>query len=180
MEKLELYKNMYYYELDMKEKINSRINIPISINTVLVGGLGYFINDVRKLPNRTWVGFYFILLSIFAISVVATTVYVFIAYYGYAYKYITPSMIREFDVELKKYYDDNYEEYFKQDGISKNELVNKSFQEKLIDKYVEASEWNLNLNGRKLMCFRMIGWTTLLSMISGLLTYLLLSVNCII
>lgn len=180
MNKLEFYKNMYYWELDIKEKINSRISIPLTVATLLIGGLGYFYKNIIKFPDKACYGVYLIVLSIYTIAVIATVVYTLLAYFKYTYKYVSADYILEFDINIKKYYDDNYEDYFKKDGVEKEKLVERDFEEKLISKYVEATKWNMALNKKKLKHLRMTGWTIIISASSGFISYMLLIFNNII
>lgn len=175
MEFLDLYKSMYYYELETKEKINSRINIPIGIATVLAGGAGVFLEKVIQLPDSTKKGICIIVFGIYILALFKIVIGIFKTYCMYEYSYVTAEMIREFQMEIIKYYDEYYDEYFLESGTSKDDLIAKDISEKLIERYVEATTKNMASNKKKLGYLRFIGLTTLVCLISGCLTYIILN-----
>lgn len=178
-ERLNLYKQMYYFELEQKEKINSRISIPLGVIVVLIGGMGYFFKYINKMPNEIWVGYYKISLFSFGLLIICSILFVIRAYYGYEYMYVSiPCKLEENYTKLVDYYDNNYEEYFKDYyDKSKDCLIKEDFYENLIKQYVDTTDHNSNLNKRKLNLLRVAGWILLLSIIFGISTYLLFTTN---
>lgn len=171
---------MYYYELDTKEKINLRISILIGIVTLFIGGWGYFVNffnEIGKVP-KPYV--YYFLLSIYAVSLISIIIFTLRIFFGYSYKYFAAKDIRDFDLEVEKYYDDYYEEYFAKDGIKKSELKEKCFHDKLISRYVDASEFNRIQNEKRFGYFRSIGWISIIGLICAFFIFMFLAVNKII
>ena len=43
---LDLFKEMFYHEIDQKEKINSKIGIPVGISSLPIGGVFYYVNQM--------------------------------------------------------------------------------------------------------------------------------------
>lgn len=177
MNDLEIYKSMYYYELDTKEKINSRITIPIGVATLLTSGAGFFFSKLPKFSDLSWKYIFIEIFIIYLMSLIKMIMDILKVYSGYEYTYIEANVVREFQLDIKKYYDENYEEYFVKLGNSKNSLIEKDFKEKLIERYVEASKSNIKLNEKKLGYLRDIGLTTIICLISGLLIYIIITLN---
>lgn len=173
MKYLEIFKDMYYHELEAKEKINSRINIPIGIATLLTSGAGIFLDKILKASNDYLKGIAIVFFSIYVLALIIMVINIFLAYYWYSYKYIPANYLIDFKLEVKEYYDENYEEYFSEYG-DKNTLIETDFAEGLTQRYVEAAEWNMCLNEKKLRYLRLCGWMTLIALVSGSLTYIIL------
>lgn len=178
-DRLELYKQMYYFELEQKEKINSRVTIPLGVIVALIGLSGYLFKYIRKMPNEIWVGYYRTFLFIFIALICISIMIMAMAYYGYEYMYICiPSKIEENYNKTKEYYDANYDEYFKEEtSRSKDELIKDDFNENIIKQYIETTDNNSKLNEKKLNLLRKLGWTLLLSVVSGGISYLLFIIN---
>lgn len=177
MNKFELYKNMYHYELDTKEKINSRISSPIAIMTLFIGGFGYFIKYISKIEKVPKPYIYYLLLIIYTVILILIIIFTLLIFFKYSYKYFPARDVWDFDLEVEKYYDDNYEKYFSECGIEKSELKEKYFCKKLSFRYVEAAEFNMALNEKKLGYFRKIGWISVIGLICAVSIFMFLVFN---
>lgn len=89
MDEVELYKEMYYHELDVKEKINSRFVNPFSVYVVLIGGMGYLVSKIEEFPDKTRTGVLIMLLIIYGLSLGATGFFLYKAYYNHTYELCT-------------------------------------------------------------------------------------------
>lgn len=151
-ERLELYKAMYYYELDVKEKINSRVSIPLGVITLLLGGGFYFVKDIFDFADGGLKSIYIFLLSLYIIFIIASVISLICSYYGYEYHYLQKSSdIEKYIVDIKKYYEENYDVYFKKPGgPSKECLIEKDVKEFLIKSFIDTTQNNQELNFNKL------------------------------
>lgn len=176
---LKLFETRYYHEIDQKEKINSRVSIPLGVVTFLIASLGYFLKDINKLPDATWVGYYKVCLVGYIIFILLSVVLLSLAYYGYEYWYLASPMVLFQDLEkIKKYYDENYEEYFSENtDLSKEELINIDFKNHIQEQYLKATEQNIKLNAKKLILLRWTGWSIIISVVIGAITYVILNFN---
>ncbi|WP_234122363.1 hypothetical protein [Clostridium hydrogenum] len=179
IDKFTLFEKMYYQEIEQKEKINSRTSIPLSVIFLLVASLGFFFKDIKKFPNATWVGYYKISLAAYCILVCMDIVLVCVAYYGYSYKYIQSPVILEKDYKIiDKYFNDNYEKYFKiNTNKTKEELIISGFKDHLCDQYATCTENNTKLNEKKLIYLRYTGWLIMASIVLCAITYLIYILN---
>lgn len=154
-ERLQMYREMYYYELDMKERINSRVSIPLGIITLLASAAFCFIKDFFNIPKSSLKVVCFILLILYIIFLIASIVSIIYSYYGYEYHYLPkPQEIDNYIEEIKSYYEDNYEKYFSQDCMSKQDLILNDVNSFFINKYITTTEHNQKLNFKKLICQR--------------------------
>lgn len=178
-EKRDLFKEMYYFELERKESINSRISVPIGVITILSGAVFYFLNIIDKVPNMKLKLSVKIIFWLFLIVVISTIVLTAMAYYGYKYFYIPIPRDIEKDYKIiQDYYDENYTKYFKsKTQETKDELINKKFDEYLCQRYMDATTSNTKLNTRKLRLLRYAGWGILISLFLGLILFALLKIN---
>lgn len=176
---LKLFETRYYHEIDQKEKINSRVSIPLGVVTFLIASLGYFLKDINKLPDATWVGYYKVCLVGYIIFILLSVVLLSLAYYGYEYWYLASPMALFQDLEkIKKYYDENYEEYFSGNtDLSKEELINIDFKNHIQEQYLKATEQNIKLNSKKLILLRWTGWSIIISVVIGAIIYVILNFN---
>jgi hypothetical protein len=151
-ERLEMYKGMYYYELDIKEKINSRISLPLGIIILLLGGGFCFIKDMFDFTQCTMRNIYIILLISYIIFVIGSIISLINSYYGYEYHYLPEtSVIEKYIEDVKEYYNKNYEEYFSENScISKECLIENEVSEFLIKNYISTAEHDQKMNFNKL------------------------------
>lgn len=106
MNRLELYKELYFKELERKEQISSRLQWTISFWVLVVGGMLYSLNNVHKVINEIRI-FSFITLIITLILMLRATFHITRCLWGRKIKYIPDP--RELDFRyrsLESYYID--------------------------------------------------------------------------
>jgi len=164
---------MYQYELEQKEQINSRIQLPIGVLTLLIGLAVYYINNFNGInrDKNAYLIFCFFLVC-FIVSLIVVVMLLFFSYYNYRYAYLpTPRDIHYFTSQIHTYYNDYYEQYFYKDGgPSKEELIKIDLDEKLYDIYLKATTRNMRLNQKKIRIMRYTGYALVFSVTMGLLT----------
>ncbi len=174
MDEVELYKEMYYHELDVKEKINSRFVNPFSVYVVLIGGMGYLVSKIEEFPDKTRTGVLIMLLIIYGLSLGATGFFLYKAYYNHTYEYIENGvLLRKYKVELEKYYSDNYEKYFQIYDKSEQELVLNDFNDNLINKFIKTATHNRSINHYKYKMFLRAGQSLVVNSIIWLVIFII-------
>jgi len=106
MDRLELYKELYFKELERKEQISSRLQWTISFWVLVVGGILYSLNNVHKIHDELRVYFY-IILVISLLLMIRATFHITRCLWGRKIKYIPDP--RELDFRyrnLVSYYAD--------------------------------------------------------------------------
>lgn len=140
----ELFKDMYWKELDRKDRINSNLTLPAGILTVLAGVGAYYIQHFPSPQWELWT-ISFVVLSLFLCITIVFAVYYFSRAYhlGSAYGYIpTPKEIAQYILDLKNYYAS-----IKEPNI--DELVEDDLRIFLVSKYSEFGTMNTQNNDEK-------------------------------
>ena len=103
----ELFKEMYWKEIERKDKINSQLSLPAGILLALAGVGAYYIRNSPSSHSGLWNISFIVLSAFLCISIVIAVYYFFRAYHlGYAYRYIpTPNEIYRYALDLKSYYE---------------------------------------------------------------------------
>lgn len=165
----ELYKELYLLELDNKEKINTRISVPLSILPLLVAGSIYLLSIPMDLFNTFWYTVYIVTFTILVLSLITTIFFTVRAYYNYEYKYIPSLSDIEKDSILIEDYVDRVIEY-EEIELSPDErdlMVKKAIEDDLCNKFVEATDNNIALNEQKLFYLRRVGIWLMITLIAG-------------
>lgn len=147
--KYEFYKELYYHEMDIKDKIGNRINFSFGLTSILVGGVAYcyqkYLEFIPESVNLTIVIIFGLLILAFLFS----AYYIIRSFFGYSYDYIAPA--REIEEGYKQYrtfYDENKESYMKFNLNIETELK-KSFTGNIIQNYISATTKNREQNINK-------------------------------
>lgn len=132
---IDLFKELYFFELELKEKITNKSTVYLTIIPLLSGGLLYFGNNLKDIKPGFWFINYCILLCLFLISLIVAITYAIRVLVGNKYLYLTtPQPLHDETEKL-------IQKYGNQPRIIKVEI------EKLLYKeYMELTEINSNLN----------------------------------
>lgn len=176
MDELELYKEMYYYELQIRENIDARFTNPFSVYAILIGGMGYLISKVSSLPNETKTGIIIVILLVYGASLVYTGYCLYRAYHRHTYAYIAnPKILIEYRMNIESYYNKNYEKYFADKGLTKEELIKDKFIEYLLERFSEATSINQEANHLKYHLFLKVGNSLVINAILWIITFILIA-----
>lgn len=132
------FENAYFYELEMREKLTARLQIPLSIIAVLLGFLAFMLRN--KNPELESLVFT-VLLSATALLLFASIICFVISWYSYKYKLLPTAKstdeYRNTLIEFYKEYDNN------------EKLVDKYLKEYLFNCYRDFSSINTVINDKK-------------------------------
>lgn len=165
----ELLKEMYYHELEQRDKINDRVSIPLGVLFLLIGGAAYYANNISGLINNNWYSIFIVLYALYIILIVLSIYYAVRAYYGYGYVYIPKAKIINSNIDYYiNYYNNNYEKYFKsKTDKTKEELIEIDVKSRLYPLYRDAIDINRELNKKKIKYLRRLGWAIVIAIIIG-------------
>ncbi len=136
-------KEAYYFELERKDRINSNVNIHITIITIVIGAIAFFLNNLPD-PQIN-----IILIMIFYLSLLLSSVFTLIVFYiifktitGYKYEFIAST-------ETFENYINDVNAYNKQ--VSKNEKIdiNTKFENLLFKQFCKCATRNQINNDKK-------------------------------
>ena len=147
MEK-ELFKDMYYFELDRKEKLNSKVNLPITITILICGAIVYFSKSINMFGiDLISILFWFFYAGLL-ISTIITVYYICKSFYDYPYEYIPTASDFENDINnLQEYYEDPYFDDIEKD--KKQELLQNDINKLIADNYKKCIDKNIISNDLK-------------------------------
>ncbi|MGC2049823.1 MAG: hypothetical protein WA635_14585 [Gallionella sp.] len=84
----DLYEKLYFYEIEVREKLSSRLQAPLAIIVSLIGVLGFLMQNFDKQQATSAASLFSILLVASAISL-SSNIYFFIrSWYGYTYEFL--------------------------------------------------------------------------------------------
>lgn len=154
----EFYKELYYHELDFKEKITTKITFAFAINTFLSGIIIYIYNKMMGFIGTFMGGIsitlFVFLLIIFTISIVL----ILRSLFGYTYSYLPPAtQINKAYPVFEKYYEEN-KEYFETNKIDKHLVIEDAYKKNISSLYFESADINRKENFKKSYRLRQYGW----------------------
>ena len=145
----EIYKDVYYKELERKNQLEDSLMLPVGIVTALSTGLFYLVTNFNYKCN-SYLKYIFIVLVIISLIFIIITIYQLIRAYnnftfGYEYHYLS------YSAEIEKYYSDLID-FFKSKKHSKEKTViesNKIIEQFFIDEFITKSDFNCYNNDKK-------------------------------
>lgn len=147
-DEFEFYKQSYYYEIDIQEKLNSRATTFVSLLPLLLSVLLYFYKDTFKLikklsyfPISTLSYFLFLIVLTFIFFYIVNKLYTTI--HGNEYRY-TPTLKEIYDYKKQLFEDYNY-------TIEEVDVEMKNF---LTESLVNSTTTNKLTNHKKINSFR--------------------------
>ena len=139
----QLYEKLYFLEIESREKIHARLQIPLTLLLALLGGIVFVLQNFDYqaggwTPTRVTFAFFFC-CAIVAL-IVGTVCFVF-ALYNHAYLFLpTPQKTADYKTLLEETYKD-YEQH--------GQLVSDALDTYLMNYYVQYATHNTQVNDRR-------------------------------
>lgn len=151
MDRYELYKDLYFFEIDRKQKLTNGLGIPIGFATVLASAIFFYLREFNFSQNFTTLAFLGLLT--FALFKLGRGIYFIIkSNYDYSYRYLPKGEELE-DYFLKNLgHNEKLEKYNKKNDLKDIDHLEKSsneFKSFLIRKFVHANQKNGQNNRNK-------------------------------
>lgn len=165
-----LFKDLYYQELQFKERLINRISMPIGIITLIIGYTGFIYNQyivkLEKISSNLIIGWLFTFL---VLSILICIFFILKAIYGYEYRYIpSPGEIeKKMDELIKKYEASN----LISKGITKEVLINEFLKRKIHKIIADATSNNREENKRRSKWIKRISWALIFSIFISTLIF---------
>ncbi len=142
----------------------------MAIITLLVGLAVFYFKNLKAIEINFWGYAFFVIYGIYVLLILITIFLIFKSYYNYKYAYIPRPAVIESDIEnVIVYYDENYEQHFKEKG-TKKELIEKDIEDIFSNYYKNSIELNIPMNEKKLKLLRYTGNTLLLALCFSVLS----------
>lgn len=147
--RFEIFKDVYYKELERKNELEESLMLPVGIITALSTGFFYLVSNFNY-QCHSWLRMIFIIFAFSALSLIITTIYQLIRAYnnftfGYKYHYIP------YSTDIEQYYSDLIH-YFKDKKHTEERAIketNKIIEQFFIDEFIKKSDLNCYNNDKK-------------------------------
>lgn len=133
-----LYKSQYEHEIERREKIDARLQIPFAVIVAIVGLCSYILKNAIWTIEGFWSLVFIILFSGAVIALGVSLWFFRCTWFGHTDKLLpTPNTLEEYREELKKFYDNN---------LNATKYVERHMENVLLSYYVEFSSANAKNN----------------------------------
>ena len=143
-DRLNMYKESYNNELARRDKLNSELNIPIAMVTLLFGSITYTVGNLENGVSGFLLIITLLALVVLVVSLVIAVVFLIKSYYNYAYEFIAHSK------QMEDYYNSLIEHY--KNVENKEKIVEDAFEAYLINDYCKCNETNTLNNDTRSSC----------------------------
>jgi len=159
-----LYERLYFDEIERREKLDSRLQLPLAILIVIFGIIAYMLQNFSPSTSMPAVLFFWLIFSFACLSLLFSIFYFKRSWLGYKYRLLpTP----EDSEKYRKACIDLYKEYKNFD-----ELVNDAMHQYLFNAYVEYSSWNMANNDTKSLNLERTGKALFMTFIFCIITFI--------
>lgn len=160
----QLYEKMYFHEIDAREKINSRLQLPLALIISLIGVLGFFIQNFHH-HQCSYFEIAFWVLFVASAFMLGRAIFFFSkAWINNSY-FLLPTLRNTEDYRISLV--DTYKEYDKGEEWIKN-----AFSQYLIDSYINHASNNADCNDRRSNNLNRTSSTLIITALTLLLTAL--------
>lgn len=144
MEKKEifqLYERLYFHEIDAREKLTSRLQIPLTIIFAFVGILAFFVQNYQHRGFSGSAYLFFVLMFLAFLALLAATICFIGSWWNHAYSFLPSAQATE---DYRRTLVSHYETYEDADRLTKE-----AFAEYLETYYISCSSTNTLCNDRR-------------------------------
>lgn len=140
-ELFQLYEKLYFHEIDAREKLNSRLQTPLTLIVSLIGALAFLVQNYAH-QQGSMLAILFIAFVSCAATALATAMYFFVrSWLGTEYFFLPPAVESEaYRQQLVRHFAS-----YETDG----ELSSAAFTDYVMDYYVKYSSKNTDANDRR-------------------------------
>ena len=137
----DLYEKLYFHEVEAREKISSRLQIPLAIILSFISVYAIFMKGIGFDVISAWHYMFFFVVLISILLFVIECVFFIKAFYGHTYEFLPSAQVTE---KYRQNLIDTYKSYDDCDA-----LVSKHFSEYLFRYYNECSSINTIVNDKR-------------------------------
>lgn len=140
-ERLALYEKLYFHEIDSREKLNARLQLPLALIVSFIGALAFMLQNLEsKSVSITSVIFYF-LLAFSGMALIAAVYFFVRSWYNNTYEFLPSAKYTD---EYLNTLIKTYEPFERKDV-----LVEQYFSDYLYTYYIKCSSANTECNDRR-------------------------------
>lgn len=136
--RIQYYEKIYLFEVERREKLNARLNVPMAAIVALLGFISYLLNVNFLNTSVCLKSIFFLLIALSLISILLSCYHFKNCWSGLIDRFMpTTKEIEAYHVKLEE----NYKEF---DG--KDDLVDQYFNQFLLESYSEYASYNSKNN----------------------------------
>lgn len=154
-----LYEKLYYHEIEARDKLNSRLQIPLAILVAILGFLGFMLQNLSRDAEGVAIVGFWLLYSLASVSTAFAIFFFSKSWFGHTDKLLpTAKQSEAYRNELIQFYSE-YED--------KDDLVKEGMRNYLYNYYVEFSSINtINNDSRAYNLYKMTVALTVTTVLS--------------
>lgn len=134
------YEKQYYHELEMKQKIDVRLQAHIVFSLAWLNVSAYLVKDIDFQSNAYVISIFFASMLCFFLLICNSLRFSIFSFYGNIYTFIeTPK-------KLEKFYNDSSDYYKKYHSANSKQLVDERFNEVIMEDLLKTTDNNSKKN----------------------------------
>jgi len=135
---LALYEKLYFHEIEVRENLNGRLQLPMAVIVSLAGVLGYLIQNVDDEKFSITLTIFVIVIFLSAVSLLTSIFFFIRSWFNHTYAFLPSAIDTE---KYRQLLVSTYSGF--EDG---EQLTNKYFQEYIQNSYINCSSQNTQCN----------------------------------
>jgi hypothetical protein len=138
---LQLYEKLYFHEVDSREKLNARLQMPLALIISLIGVVAFLLQNYEHRAFTPSATLFSLFLTAAIVALIAAIYFFILSWYGNTYAFV-PSA-----TEIEKYRQTLYTTYEPYD--KGNALAANYFHDYLLRSYIDSSSVNTACNDNR-------------------------------
>lgn len=155
-ERRKFYQSIYFYELDMRDKIYMKSRLPVAILVVMIPVNIFLIKGIYTASGFVFSFSWFLgVLSLLLLG--RLMYYIHRGIVGWEYSVVPLEKIEEYFDALKTHYEEYYKTYYKEHSIPTDKqepikIARRTFEKNLVEQFLEFSLTNQRNNQERSAC----------------------------
>lgn len=141
--RFEFFEKLYFHELESREQMNTRIQIPLALLISIIGALGFMIQNFERDNKDGWAYLFVGACITSAIFILISGYFCVKAAWGHTYN------MTSFSTEWKGYYDSCVTLYQGEEEQDRAGLIEGALEDAVLNKYIECASVNAGLNATR-------------------------------
>lgn len=137
----DFYKELYFHEIDVRENLNSRIQVPLAIVVSLIGALAFMFLKIEGQISGITMKIFLVALVLTGATLASSIYFLVCSWIGHEYSFLPTARDTE---EYRKTLIDTYKNYEKSDELTQGYL-----DEYVCEYYINSSTKNTNCNDKR-------------------------------
>lgn len=138
--RFDFFEKLYFHELEAREQMTTRVQIPLALLTALIGALGFMGQNIDRNQGGVWTYWFYTFFLLAVTFVIASGYFCTKCASGHWYQ------MTSFAQEWQGYHNSCVATYQSQPEVEREVLIEAAFLEAVQNKYVECASANAEIN----------------------------------